>query len=120
MKIGPSTIGPGAMPEVRAPGGVQLFRQVLSRKVEALTLGWRQMVRAEPRYSAAPVLEPPPRPVGAEVGTAESRRAEFRGLVGAGTAPVEGGEARAALCRMVEQRLESEELMLARASQGRR
>lgn len=118
MKIGPSTIRPGAIPGSQAPGGAQSFRHVLSRRVEALTSGWRQIVQAEPRYSAAPVLEPPPRPAGADAGTAESRRTEFRSLLAAGSAT--GGEASAALLRMVEQRLESEELMLARASQGRR
>jgi len=118
MKIGPSMIGAGALPASQALGGVPLFRQVLSRKVEALTSGWRQIVQAEPRYSAAPVLEPPRRPAGAEEATAESLRAEFRGMVAAGAAP--GGEASAALIQMLAQRLETEELMLARASQGRR
>ncbi len=118
MRIGPSVISPGSVPGSQAPAGVQSFRQVLSRKVEALTSGWRQIVRAEPRYSAAPVLEPPPRPAGVDEGTAESRRAEFRSLLV--SAHVPGGEATAALCRMLEERLQTEELMLARASQGRR
>lgn len=118
MKIGPSVISLGAPPGSQAPGGVHSFRHVLSRKVEALTSGWRQVVQAEPRYSTAPVLELPPRPSEADDGTAESRREEFRSLLAAGSAG--GGEAAAALFRMLEQRLESEELMLARASQGRR
>ncbi len=113
MKIGPSVVGPGSMPGAQAPGGVASFRQVLSRKVDALTSGWRQIVRAEPRYSAAPVLEPPPRPAGAGEQTVESRRAEFRRLL-------EAGGVGAELWQLVEQRMAAEELMLARASQGRR
>lgn len=90
------------------------FREMMRSQQGVPDTDWKASIRAKPKATLAPTLEPPSFPRAMELQSAESSRAGFRGMVD--RIPDTGGPAMQALRALLEEVSAFESKVLGRAS----